>query len=154
KEKNQVIDLLEQVTAIIKKQQELFGLLLTNEIIPCLKEEKIYLLYNEPIPLEIQTTAREFFFSHLLAFIQIVPLIEASSDFFTESNKLYATALLERGHKESTVIINIPSDQVPRFFKVRTNDVDYVVFIEDIIEENLPLIFFGAKVNGVYNFKI
>ena len=55
--------------------------LLSNEIIPGLKEEKIYLLYNEPIPLEIKSAAQEFFFSQLLAFIEITALKKTISIF-------------------------------------------------------------------------
>jgi len=157
KEETKATVILEQATAMIQKQQELFGQLLNNEIIPCLKEEKIYLLYNEPIPAEVQSAVQEFFFSQLLAFIQIIVLTENDSNFLPESNKLYMTVLLERdnnNNKESAVIINIPSDHLSRFFKTTINDVEYFVFIDDIIKENLPLIFSERKVQGAYNFKI
>ena len=62
--------------------------------------------------------------------------------------------LLERDNEESHVIINIPSDHLSRFFKTTTNDAEYFVFIDDIIKENLHLIFSEAKVKDAYNFKI
>jgi polyphosphate kinase len=154
KEKINAAAILEQATEIIKKQQELFGQLLNNEIIPCLKEKNIYLLYNEPLPLQIRSAVEEFFFSQLLAFVQLIVVKESDFSFFLESNKLYMTALLEKGVVESTVIVNIPSDHLSRFFKTTINDIDYIVFLDDIIKENLPLIFPNAKVKGTYSFKI
>jgi polyphosphate kinase len=153
-EKSNAVTILEQATVRIKKQQELFGLLLNKEIIPCLREEKVYLLYNEPLLPELQASAHEFFFSQLLTFIQIIGSTEDDSGFFPESNKLYMAALLEGDDGERTVIINIPSDHISRFFMTTVNDRNYVVFIDDIIKENLPLIFSDTTIKGAYNFKI
>jgi polyphosphate kinase len=154
KEKSRASATLEQATAMIQRQQELFGQLLRQEIIPLLHASRIHLVYNEPLPAAIQAATREFFFSQLMAFIQPVPLNGNDSDFFPGNNALYIAALTERDGKETTSVINIPSGQVPRFFVATADDTRFIVFIDDIIKEQLRVIFPGAHIKGSYSFKI
>jgi polyphosphate kinase len=144
---------LQEATGKVQQQLEKYGNILTRQLIPLLKEKGVHLLYKEPIPEGIKGATQEYFLSQLLAFLQPVRLSGAGA-FFPESNKLYIAAVLEEKDEERTFIINIPSAQLPRFFDTETNGIRYIVFIDDIIKENLPFIFPGATVKGAYSFKI
>jgi polyphosphate kinase len=145
--------LLQEATGKLQQQLEKYGDILTRQLIPLLKEKAVHLIYKEPIPESIKGATQEYFLSQLLAFLQPVRL-SGAGDFFPENNKLYIAAVLEEKDEERTFIINIPSDQLPRFFDTETNGTRYIVFIDDIIKENLSFIFPGAAVKGAYSFKI
>ena len=146
--------LYREATDSINKQLEQYGNVLTQKIIPGLKQHNIYLLYKENIPPNIKEATREYFLTNLLAFIQPVKLSE-DDDFFPENNKLYLCALLSNEDREDEmIIINIPSDNLPRFFTTKSGDTTYVVFIDDILKDNLSFIFPAADIKCVSSFKI
>lgn len=145
---------LEEAKAIIHRQQEQFGKTIAG-ITPLLEQHGIKLLYNQPIPQEIMPGLTEYFFTQVLAFLQPVNLAGIPPDFFPGNNKLYMIVQLQYpGRDSGYVIINIPSDALPRFRASTVNDTTYIVFIEDIIKQHLPYIFRQSTVAGAWNFKI
>ncbi|MCW3090332.1 MAG: ppk1 [Ferruginibacter sp.] len=140
---------------IISSQQVYFGKTLTQEIIPQLKEKNIHLVYNEPIPVMINEALDEYFYSNVAAFLQIIDLSGNNPQFFSENNQLYQVVVTagENG-KEAVKIISIPANNLPRFFSVTINGIQYIVFLEDIIDRYLPAILPGQNIKGVFNIKI
>ncbi|OQP61302.1 polyphosphate kinase 1 [Niastella vici] len=155
KKEQAITAVLLQIIKIINEQQDRFGTIFTTEILPLLREKNIHLLYNEPIPASIKEEVRDYFYTQLMAFLQPVYLSIAGSKFFPENNKLYLLTVIEgdRGFDE-LVIINIPSDNLPRFYTVQRGNEQFVVFIDDIIKDNLAAIFKHTVVKGCYSFKI
>jgi polyphosphate kinase len=154
KEKNNPAhaEILKQATEKIQCQLKKFGAVLTEQLIPLLKENNIHLVYKELIPPAIKAAAQEFFFSQILAYLQPVEL--NGNDFFPENNKLYIAAIIEQKDEEKAFIVNIPSANLSRFFSTGAGGINYIVFIDDIIKENLPVIFSDAAIKGTYSFKI
>lgn len=147
--------LLLQIDKIINEQQEHFGFIFTNELLPLLREKNIHLLYNEPVPENIKAKVADYFYTQVMAFLQPVYLSISGVKFFPENNKIYLLTVIEndRGYDE-LVILNIPSDNLPRFFSVQRDDQQFVVFLDDIIKDNLSAIFKHAVIKGCYSFKI
>lgn len=147
--------ILQEITRIIHQQQERFGAIFTTEILPLLKEKGIHLLYNEPIPASIKEEVSEYFYTQVMAFLQPVYLSISGIKFFPENNKLYLLTVIEgeRGFNE-LVVINIPSDNLPRLYTVKRDNEQYVVFLDDIIKDNLSAIFKHTVIKGCYSFKI
>lgn len=146
--------LLEEITKKIKCQQEKFGNIFSNQVLPLLAENNIHLVYKTAIPPDIRAATRDYFFSQLLAFLQPVTLSKDSVNFFPENNKLYLVVSLKENEKEKIVILNIPSDSLPRFFSKNLDGTQYIVFIDDILRDNLSVIFPDAEEKGAYSFKI
>jgi polyphosphate kinase len=136
----------------IQQQQEQYGQILTQYILPQLLGKGIHVLYNQPLPPQIVQQVSNYFLSQVMAFLQPVRLSSAS-DFFPENNQLYLLILLGNDVNEELVVMHIPSDQLPRFFSVEVEDEQYIVFLDDIIRYNLDKVF-AEKVNGCYSFKI
>lgn len=136
----------------IQQQQEQYGRILTQSILPQLNEKGVYLLYNQPLPPQIVQQVSNYFLSQVMAFLQPVRLSEGS-DFFPENNQLYFLILLGDEKEEELVVMHIPSDELLRFFSVGVQDEQYIVFLDDIIRYNLDKVF-TEKVNGCYSFKI
>ncbi len=152
--KEKTASLLQQAVTKIDGQLQLFGKILFGEIIDELASNNIYFVYNKPIPESIGSVAEEYFLTQVLAFIQPVYIANQEAGFFPGNNKLYKAVVLEQPDAgEETVIVNIPSDSLARFYSTTINNTQYVVFIDDIIKENLQHIFPGTVIKGSYNFK-
>jgi polyphosphate kinase len=147
--------LLQQIIQLINGQQERFGAIFTTEILPLLREKNIHLLYHETIAAEIKEEVADYFYTQVMAFLQPVYLSISGIKFFPENNTLYLLTVIEgeSGYDE-LVIINIPSDNLPRFYTVQRNNKQYIVFLDDIIKDNLPAIFKHTVIKGCYSFKI
>jgi len=143
----------EHAQQIIHRQQEFFGNQLRKEIIPQLLQHKIHLVYNEALPTSIESTTNAYFFNTLAAYIVVLDL-EHAKGFFFENNKLYIVVPLQQKGKQRIAIINIPSNHVSRFFTVKVDGMQYVVFIDDIIKANLSFVFPNEDVEGAYSIKI
>lgn len=138
-----------KASKIIDKQQEKFGLFLTD-IIQQLAAENIILIYNQEIPLAVKSLAAKYFFSTIASYLQIIPVNEEFS-FFPINNRLYFA--LTDNNTTDLFIVNIPADRINRFFTCQANSTTYVVFIEDIIKLFLPNLIKDKSLN-FYTFKI
>jgi polyphosphate kinase len=155
-DENTVIDsasLYPQVTAYINRQQKKFGSILTQQVIPQLKQNNIHLLYGEDIPPHIQKDISAYFFTQVLSFIQPVKL-STHTDFFPENNKLYMAVIIQTDQADEIHVLNIPSDNLPRFYSIAANDIAYIVFIDDIIKEKIKFIFPGSAIKTICTFKL
>ena len=140
---------------LVNQQQQRFGHLLANQILPALEQEKIHWLYNDPIPEEIKDNLAAIFFNEVLAYIRMFCVEQDDDGFFAENNKLYQAVMLTDGAGiERLELITIPSDTLPRLYSVVKDNHKYVVFLDDIIKDNLGYLFPGEEIAGVYNIKI
>lgn len=146
-------NILQQATETVLKQQIHFGEILTQELIPELKANKITLLYNSDLPPALEKEIADYFLSEVLAFLQPVVLNE-DTKFFPENNKLYFIIQLRDGDKEKLVLLNIPSDELPRFFSTKCDGEQVICFLDDIIRFNLHKLFKTSVIEGCYSIKI
>lgn len=148
-------DVLLEAQELISNQQQRFGQVFTGRLIPLLRENKINLLFNETLPAAIEDKVSEYFYSQVMAFLQPIDLADAKKSFFPENNRLYFLVNLRSADdKERNVILNIPSNQLPRFYSVSADDGQYIVFLDDIIRHNLNKLFKNEIINGCYSIKI
>jgi polyphosphate kinase len=144
---------LAEVNDVIGRQQQAFGQLLRNELIPLLEENKVKFIYNQPIPQVLKGNTRAFFMTQIAAFIQRVEL-EEQPDFFPENNKIYLCVVHEQQDEQRIAIVNIPSEECGRFYQDHANDIDYVITLDDIIKDNLALLFPMSTIFSANSFKI
>jgi polyphosphate kinase len=150
-------NIAEKVQDEINRQLDFFGSVLHNEILPSLKQNGIIFYYDELIRDEHLPEIREIFLSNILSFIQPIYLDGKSEKaFMPENNKLYFVITLEEINGIlKQAIVNIPSEKTKRFFTLTPLDgYDYVIFLDDIVRENLVFIFPGLKILGVYSIKL
>lgn len=137
----------------IMQQQNNFGNIFTQDIIPQLAKQGICLLFNQPLPLAINDKVTEYFYGEVMAFLRPVDVIE-EKQFTPVNNELYFLITLEDAGQERIFAVKIPTGDLPRFFKTQGDNVTYIIFQEDIIRYNLNKIFKGAEITGCYSFKI
>ncbi len=141
----------------INRQLQVYSSILNQSLLPELNKEHIHLYYNEPIREEHVTEIREIFLSQVLTFIQPLFLnADLSTHFIPVNNFLYFVITL-RSPGEQTLrhaVVNIPSEKLQRFFTLSNiDDTNYVIFIDDIVRENIQCLFPGFEVAGVYSIK-
>jgi polyphosphate kinase len=145
--------ILKQANNLVARQQNHFGEILTKELIPLLKANKVTLLYNGEIPASLEKEITEYFLAEVLAFLQPVAL-NKDIKFFPENNKLYFVIQLRDGDDEKLVLLNIPSDELPRFYSTKWENEQFICFMDDIIRFNLGKLFKHQTVEGCYSIKI
>ena len=150
-------DIAENVQATIHAQLNEFGNTLLNDIIPGLKQHKVFFYYNEPLLPQHFAQVKEIFLSQVLSFIQPVFLgPDTPNNFLPENNQLYLVVTLKDNLREtiSHVTVNIPSKRLQRFYVLdQVDNMNYVVFIDDIIRENIGLLFPGQHINSMFSIK-
>ena len=137
---------------IMRRQNE-FGRIFTERIIPLLKENNVHLLFNEAFPAAITEKVSDYFLSQVMAFLNPVEL-SLKSKFFPQNNELYFLINVLENGAEKTIVLNIPSNQLPRFFKAEAKGITYIIFLDDIIRHNLDKLFKNAAIQGCYSFKV
>ncbi|HEY6063194.1 MAG TPA: polyphosphate kinase 1 [Chitinophagaceae bacterium] len=152
-------DLVEQVQATVHRHLEEFGSILSKQVLPELAQNHIFLYYNQPVRSEHAETVREYFLSKVLSFLQpIILRKENQADVFLENNALYFIVDLESPEqpgKHFHGLLNIPSSNLPRFFELpMLGDDQYILFLDDVIRENLEEVFSGFTMNGAWSVKL
>ena len=149
------VQLLTKISSRINLQLEHFGRLLTGSVLPALRERGVHFNYRQPIPPGARAAATSYFLTQVLAFLQPVYLSKTGADFFPENDHLYFLVILDQETPgEELVILNIPSDSLPRFFQAADGESRHILFIDDIIRENLSFVFPYSTVSGVFSVKI
>jgi len=145
---------LHKAISTINAQQSRFGAILKEQLIPQFKERGIRLLYGDVFPEHVQKTAAEYFLAGVLSFLQPVDL-QREKSFFPGNNKLYfVIAMLDNAGAEKIILLNIPSDELPRFLTVKSAAETCIAFLDDIIRYNLDKIFPGSNIQGCFSIKI
>jgi len=148
-------ELIEAIHKEITQQLLEFGRVL-DDILPELRKNGIHLYYGEAVMEIHRHEITDIFLSQVLSFIQPL-LLDGKNKFSPANNQLYFAISLKKDTEDLIrhAVVNIPSDKLPRFFILSpAEDMNYVVFIDDIIRENMQVIFPGFEILGIYSFKI
>jgi polyphosphate kinase len=147
-------ELIDDLNSIIDAQQEKFGQILAHKIMPYLRKHQISFLYGRPIPSFLKRMLTDYFYNDVSSFIQVTQLKEKIK-FFPRNNKLYILVTTRSdGDEEKYFIINIPSDNLSRFYTTTNRGIQYIVLLDDIVRLNLSLLLKGRKIISSYTFKI
>ena len=151
-------DISEKVQDEINRQLSFFGTILHAEILPLLRLNGIIFYYDSPIRSEHLPEIREIFLSHVLSFIQPIYLDgKNKKNFLPKNNQLYFVVTLQEpnGTILKQAIVNIPSEKIKRFFSLTPiDDFNYIIFLDDIVRENLIYLFPNQQILGVYSIKL
>ncbi|MEO6329349.1 MAG: polyphosphate kinase 1 [Ginsengibacter sp.] len=151
-------DIPKKIHDEINRQLILFGSILKDQLITELKQNNIIFYYNSNIQEQHISEIRELFLSHVLSFIQPIFLDgNTRNAFMPQNNQLYfAVTLKDAGQGNlKQAIVNVPSEKLKRFFVLSPLDnFEYVIFIDDIVRQNLVYLFPGLEIIGVYSIKL
>ncbi|MCF2504536.1 polyphosphate kinase 1 [Dyadobacter sp. CY107] len=157
-QKKEIIDKNENAFSkaglIIDRQQDEFGRILRDSIIPSLTKLGVNFCYKNGIPEDISGIANNYFFAQVAGFLQPV-FLEKNTSFFPENNQLYLAVILKfPPDDEQVALVNVPAGNLSRFLKVTIEGQDYIIFLEDIIKRNLKSLFPEAISIESFNIKV
>lgn len=155
---------LKTIRRMVNEQQQEFGRIFNEEILPQLKLENIHLIHgNELSPLQ-RVFAEEYFDRQIAPHLKLHWLPENEEETpelpFLKSGQLcLAVHLKEKAAEEAkeVALVPLPLKGLPRFINLPSAASDkkgyYVIFLDSIIRANLSR-WLGRKVAFGYSFKL
>jgi polyphosphate kinase len=143
---------LKEIKAQVDIQQEQFGKIFTQQIIPQLEKEGIFLIDHTKFSGIQKVIAQNYYEDVLRNKVQITThSATEKSSVFVENEALY---LIGQPTESEFQLVKIP-DEVPRFFQFeKYNGKHSVTFVDDIIKFNLKQSPEAEKDIRFYSFKI
>ncbi len=148
--------LLKDILSEVNDQLDSLGSIFRNDILTGLGEAGIRLYHKDHILKSHKREITAYFKSHVLAGIQPV-FFKETPDLFLENNNLYLVVELQNPEAPDQLEyahLRIP-DNLPRFRQLsRLRGKDYIIFIDDIIRENLAFIFPNHLILNCHSIKL
>jgi len=146
--------LLDEIHVIVEKQQEEFGQIFREQLLPQLAKEGIFVLNERKVNAEQKEFVSNYFESELVSLMNSWVIDDETEIPFLENRTIYLVVTLEdeEGVKK-TGLVKVPSDKVSRFLVVPGTDHN-VLFLDDVIRLLLHKVFVGMKVMDCYSVKL
>jgi polyphosphate kinase len=126
---------LKEIKAQVDIQQNLFGQIFREQIIPQLEIENIYLIDHSKFSSTQKLVAKNYFEEELKGNLEIQTFSNNSTnEAFVENEALYLTAQLS---EDKFQLVKIPSDAARFFVFPKQNGKYYITFVDDILKYNL-----------------
>ncbi|NNE77257.1 MAG: polyphosphate kinase 1, partial [Pricia sp.] len=142
---------LKEIISIVEKQQQRFGRVFNEEIVPELAQNGIFLIGYQDFAAKQKQFAKTFFNEQLLQHIKIVNVTGDQTPFL-ENNSLYFYVYFDDA---SCCFVSIPTDKMDRFVTFPAQkDVVSITFLEDIIAQELTSLFPNKEIKSFYEIKL
>ena len=147
-------EILDIIYSKVSKQQEYFGEVWREELIPMLEDQKLHVYQSDMVKEEHLPEIRNFFRVHVQGFLNI----GLNKKITLKNGAIYlVTSLVKKDTKKSVLgFVNIPTTQLPRFRELSSIEgVNYYISLDDIIRINMADIFSDYDVKGSsYSIKL
>ncbi|RKS53115.1 polyphosphate kinase [Gillisia mitskevichiae] len=139
-----------QILEEVKLQQNKFGEIFHEQIIPQLAEKEIFLIESENFNQEQHAYAKKYYNEQVAKYLkpEVIDLTKASELFLT-NNILYLVVTFKDENKLG--FVNIPTEECGRFVQFTNNTI---TFLDDIIRNIIPELFPKESVSGIYEIKM
>lgn len=149
---------VDQINKKALAQQERFGKLYREELLPALADQGIHFLTPQRLS-KVQTAFVRSHFTRYVAPLLHTATVRAGNAPFIEDRKLYfACRLKPKGRsKEHLVLVNIPSDELGRFIVLPTEKGSQrtdLMYLDDAIRLCLGDLFTGFKLTACHAIKL
>jgi len=158
--------LLKKIKESVQSQQEEFGRIYREQIIPELNKENIFLVDEKSIDDTQREFVKNYFLDQVLPFVQPTLLDKNKVATFLHNRAIYLAVQLKSKRKSNQrgkpkvqrfkyAITEIPADKLGRFVVLPQNsNKNFVMFLDDVIRANLPSLFPGYQVVSCYSIKL
>jgi len=156
--------ILKAIHKEVVKQQEEFGEIFQNLILPELAKNNIQLLSGFPAHPEHQEFIRSYFYAEVLPYIQPIVLFKSKIIPFLQNQALYLALKItlketngKQGKKKPSryAIVQIPSHIISRFVSLPAIDgQEYIMMLDDVLLYNLPEVMPGYDITETYSVKL
>src|SRR5690606_17803096 len=134
----------------VKLQQHRFGEIYFEQIIPELAKNGIELIDSEHLSSKQKSYTQKFFKKNIASSLNVQKVnFSEEGELFLENNQLYFAVTFE--NESLLVVVNIPVDPCGRFINLEKN---VIIFLDDILRNEIPSLFPKEKVTGIYSVKL
>lgn len=150
-------ELFNTILKEIQLQQEQFGSVWRNQIIPELRQNNIIVYEGQTIESCHKKEVERYFKSNILSFIQVVFVQnEIDKTYFLNNRGVYFLVKLKnKDGNFNYAYINIPSDKLDRYRLLLKKDINhYIISLDEIVKSCLYLIFTQDEIVSCFAIKI
>lgn len=137
-------------------QQERFGELYREELLPALARKGIHFLTPQKLSRRQEEFVRDHFTRHVAPLLHTAT-VRAGNAPFIEDRRLYFACRLKpkNGSKERLVLVNIPSDELGRFIVLPSSGKrTELMYLDDAMRLCLGGLFTGFKLTACHSIKL
>ena len=145
------------IQRIVNRQQEEFSRIFEKKIIPELARHNIYLKRRLELNEEEKDYVENYFREYMLPFVQPVLLVKDKVRPFLNNAQLYLSILMQdkSNKKDAYAIVKIPSDHLPRFLPLPSqDDKQNLIMLDDIVRHSVSWMFPGYDILDTYSIKL
>ncbi len=154
--------LIKKIKDTVNIQQEEFGRIYREEILPGLQEENIFLADDKSVSDFQKEFVKGYFKDQVLAYVQPVLLDKKKISTFLLNRAIYFAVRITQKQKKKSIsprykyaLVEIPADRLQRFVSLpETDGKHYVMFLDDVIKMNLADLFPGYRIESCYSIKL
>jgi polyphosphate kinase len=150
--------LLRRIAEEVTGQQEVFGRVFREELLPELRGCGVDLLDGSSLSADCASAVADYFEAEVRQHVTVQELEAGQGTPFVEDHTCYLVVetLAEQGAAESSLaLVWIPSPPLPRFFRVpATPGCTSVMFLDDVLRHNLGSLFPGREILGSWAIKV
>ena len=144
---------VKEILREVRKQQERFGAIYREQIIPQLEAAGIFLVHREDYNEDQKAFARQYF-NKIASCVKPVSVdYETGGELFLENNRLYFMVTFD--YEGNFAVVNVPTEECGRFINFASEEgVHKITFLDDIIKANIPQLFPEKEIDGIYQIKL
>jgi len=142
--------LLRKIRAIVDTQQQRFGSIFQHEIIPQLEANGVFLVDHKSLSASEKEQVSDLFHNKISKDVEAQTLSLEQPSPFLANQQLYL--VVDLGSDDSFGLVNVPSEEVGRFFLLSEQPDTRVLNLDELIRTQLPQMFPGMV--GAYAVKM
>lgn len=150
-------DLLKKITSIVDKQQEEFGNIFKDQLLPQLSENNIFIINENNLNPKRFEFIQYYFKKKVLDLLNPEKLSTSNKTKpFIENSKIYLAIKVKkyRHNRFDHFILKVPIEETSRFIVLPEEEKHLVIRLEDVIRWNLNQLFPKSEVVHCYSFKL
>ncbi|MCH8330471.1 MAG: polyphosphate kinase 1 [Bacteroidetes bacterium] len=151
--------ILKRIRQQVGKQQQEFGRIYREELVPEMAQNKIQIVDQTSITLKQKKFVQEYFKKEVLPELDYVTIKWKDQPLFLENKSIYiiVRVITEKDKERDVfryVIIKIPSDRLKRFLVLPDPRWHTVMFLDDVIRTSFEILFTNKEVMDSYSIKL
>ncbi len=149
--------LVRKINMRVDKQQNEFGEIFRNQLIPSLAKENIFLVDDKQLSKSQIPFVKDYYRKKVKALVNVQKIESSGKVPFLEDKHLYfaiRTNGRTKGKDEENYLVNIPSNQISRFLVIPDKKKHLVIQLDDVIRVSLDLIFPNQEIIHCYAIKL
>jgi len=157
-------EVLSNILKVVDHQQNEFGRIFWKALVPELKRNHITLVQNRILARSHREYVSRYFYEEIIPYLQPILLLKGMISPFLQDGAIYLAIKLfkktkhpDPGRKQKAryAIVNIPTEQLPRFIELPGSKGKHtIIFLDDMIKMNLEALFPGYMIDSAYNIKL